>query len=84
MLFTGYVTCYLQEQNLNGDWMRAGLLLHCTACGVQNSFLLQWVGTMKLRLWGKKSKKELKLYFTSHVIKRGEDHAGIHKPERDL
>lgn len=37
----------------------------------QNNFLLQWMDIIKLHLWETNSKKELKLYFPSHMSLRG-------------
>lgn len=47
MISIGYIICYLQEQNLHGDWVRAEgrLLAHCTTC--EESFELNFRGSTK-------------------------------------
>lgn len=47
MISTGYIICYLQQQNLHGDWVRAEgrLLAHCTTC--EESFELNFRGSTK-------------------------------------
>lgn len=45
MISTGYVICYLQEQNLHGDWVRAegGATARCTTC--EESFEVDFRGS---------------------------------------
>lgn len=51
--------------------------------GRKNSFLLLWMGTIKLQLQGMNSRKEL-IFYLSYVIKRSKDDTVMHKAERDL